>query len=608
VPLKLLEREPDSSTTHIAASLAHSAPEIGRAEGDLRVLRYTCWFIAVALAAMPVWVAINKHSMNADGIAYLDIGDAYLSGDWQTAINPVWSPLYSWLLGLVLWALNPPMRWEFPVVHVINLLIYLGALVCFDYFWRGVVRYHRNRNRPGMAAVTLEESATRALPEWAWLGFGYGLFIWCSLSLIEIWAVTPDMLLSAFIYLAGGLILRMRLGLATQRTYVLLGATLGLAYLAKAVMFPLAFVFLAVALFSAEAPRRSAPLVLTSLLTFLLVSLPFIALISSVKGRLTFGEAGTLTYLRHVNDIPYPHWQGETPEFGTPAHPARQILDMPPIFEFGEPIGGTYPLSHDPSYWYEGAIARIDVSKQVRAWLSSALFYFDLFFRQMGAWTAAVLMLYVMSRWRGLGVVDFIRQWGLSIIALGAMGAYALVYVEGRYVGPFLALLWADLLANVRLPRSEAMKRLAWATSGMMIAFTMANLAAFNLEGLSRIMVTRPPTEIVVPQARPPRWPGEVAEELHRLGVKRGDKVALIGYGFDSYWARLARVKIVAELPERQAEQFWRSDASRQREALSAFATTGARAVIAEHVPPYASPHDWHRVNDTNFYIYLLPR
>lgn len=71
---------------------------------QLRVLRLVSTGMrvtAVALGGVHTLAAVRQHSMNADGIVYLDIGDAYLRGDWAVAINPVWSPLYSWVLGLV---------------------------------------------------------------------------------------------------------------------------------------------------------------------------------------------------------------------------------------------------------------------------------------------------------------------------------------------------------------------------------------------------------------------------------------------------------------------------------------------------------------------------
>src|SRR5512145_1853007 len=91
--------------------------------------------LAVGMGVLHAYAAINSQSMNADGIAYLDIGDAYFRADWLNAINPVWSPLYSWILGFANFIIKPSMAWEFPAVHVINFLIYLVALASFEFMW-----------------------------------------------------------------------------------------------------------------------------------------------------------------------------------------------------------------------------------------------------------------------------------------------------------------------------------------------------------------------------------------------------------------------------------------------------------------------------------------
>ena len=93
---------------------------------------------------------------------------------------------------------------------------------------------------------------------------------------------------------------------------------------------------------------------------------------------------------------------------------------------------------------------------------------------------------------------------------------------------------------------------------------------------------------------------------MQQLGVEPGNRVAVIGYGFSSFWARLARVKIVAEMPASEAEDFWLGDYSMQFKVIQAFADTGARVIVAEHVPGYARLTGWHRVNNTNFHIYLI--
>lgn len=556
--------------------------------------------LAIALGGLHAWAAATSHSMNADGISYLDIGDAYMRGDWQTAINPIWSPMYSWILGPVMYFVNPPMRWEFPVVHLVNFVIYLVAMVCFEFFWRQLMRYNKFKanGAGGEHWVTL--------PTWAWLPLGYTLFIFTSLNLIEIWAVTPDMLMAAFVYLAAGLILRLRLGFSGWPTFILLGIVLGLAYLAKAVMFPISFVFLVVALFSIGHIRRAAPRVLGALLMFLLVTLPFIALISGVAGELTFSTAGKLTYARYLNGVPYPHWQGDPPGNGTPEHPSRQVLDNPPIYEFGTPIGGTYPPSYNPTYWYQGVEVHFDFNWQIDYLLFSALFYLDLFFRQQASLVIGVLLLYFMSRWPRLQLTEIVSQWGLVTVALAAFGMYGIVNVLGRYVGVFVVLFWADLLANTRLPDSQISRRLVSLLSVIMILFTLINIVAFNLQGFRDLMGWGNPHQLAVSQAGSLSWPGEVAEELHRLGVQPGNKVAIIGYGFDSFWARLARVKIVAELLYADAETFWRGDSSTQSEVIRAFANTGAKAIVAERVPGYAHLPGWHQVGNSNYYIYLL--
>src|SRR5437868_15382305 len=74
-----------------------------------------------------------RGSMNPDGIAYLDMGDAYLRGDWATALRSHWSPLYAWLLGTAVRIVQPGPDAEFPLVHVVNLLIYCLAFGAFAF-------------------------------------------------------------------------------------------------------------------------------------------------------------------------------------------------------------------------------------------------------------------------------------------------------------------------------------------------------------------------------------------------------------------------------------------------------------------------------------------
>jgi hypothetical protein len=190
------------------------------------MIRNALRILALGLGAVHTTVAILKQSINEDGIGYLDIGDAIMRGDWEMAVNGIWSPLYAAFLGLTLELSDPGIRWEFPAAQITNFIIYGIALLCFEYFWKQLSgRYHQQ--------LKLQPEFAGFDPT-AFMVLGYSLFIWSSLNLIEIWAVTPDMLVAALVYLAAGLLIRLSSTPASTSAALLLGITLGVGYLAKA--------------------------------------------------------------------------------------------------------------------------------------------------------------------------------------------------------------------------------------------------------------------------------------------------------------------------------------------------------------------------------------
>ncbi|HYM13721.1 MAG TPA: hypothetical protein VEU62_23480, partial [Bryobacterales bacterium] len=85
-----------------------------------------------------------------------------------------------------------------------------------------------------------------------------------------------------------------------------------------------------------------------------------------------------------------------------------------------------------------------------------------------------------------------------------------------------------------------------------------------------------------------------------------GDQVALIGAGTEAFWARLARVRIIAEMPIEDAGYFWAAGEPVRSRAIQMFRSTGAKAIVAESLPPYASAPGWQRLGHTGYYVYLL--
>lgn len=555
---------------------------------NLRKVQMFFRILAIGLGMLHVYAAIKSQSMNADGISYLDIGDAYFRADWANAINPVWSPLYSWILGFANFVIRPSIQWEFPVVHLVNLIIYLIALSSFEFMWKRVWTYEASNE-------------SFALSDSWWWTLGYLLFIWISLSLIEIWAVTPDMLMAVFVFLAAGLIAQMRAGDESRWSFFKLGLILGFGYLSKSFMFSAAIVFLVTAWI---VQKRSGRKILLAASVFLLLSLPFILLISAKKGKFTIGEAGTVTYLRYVNGLPFPHWQGDPQRGISLTHPSRIVHQSPAVYEFDGPIGGTYPISTDPSYWYEGVEPRFDIASLLARLFASGLVYADLFFHEQGILVACIFALYMMRQAGKYTLRETLERWALAIPALIAFGLYGIVLVQGRYIGAFILLFWADILGNVRLPNASANGRWLGVLSSIAAFGLLANIILFNLDGFTRLNSSW--QSGLGPVVTPTAKPLAVARALQGLGVRQGDKVGVIGYAYDSFWARLARVKIVAEMLEADEDQFWHGDQALRQSVLQAFAKTGVDAVVAEYVPDYAGLRDWHQVENSNYYIYVF--
>ena len=458
------------------------------------------WIIGIVMGAWQAWY--GRHHMSADGISYLDVANAYLRGDWKTAVNAYWSPLYSWLLGLAILVLKPSPYYEFTVFHLVNFVIYLFTILSFNFFLLQLVDYHRYKR------VNIPENRCMTFPEWAWIALGYSIFFQSSLDMIGVWEESPDMLVAAFVYLASGMIIRMRNGKTSHVTYALLGAALGFGYLSKAVMFPLAFVFLSLSAFSMGNLRKALTRTILSLFIFLIVASPFIAALSKSKGRITFGDAGTYSYWFHVNGYNDYHWDGDPPGSGIPKHPPRKIYDKPAIYEFSTPFDVTYSLWYDPSYWNDGLKVHFDLKEQLQAIKRNVKMYYPLFYPRYSVVIFGSLILYLMSRRRRMVLMDIADHWNLFIPAIAGLSMYALVNLDDRYVGPFFDLMWLGVLSGICLPDSEDSKRLLKYVA-ILMAFVMMVVTTLHV-----MPPESPPTHV--------QW--QAADALNQMGIKSGDK------------------------------------------------------------------------------------
>lgn len=565
---------------------------------DLQIkYRIVFWVIAVLSAFLNAWR--SRFVIWPDGLSYLDMGDAYFRRDWKMAINGVWSPLYSWLIVLPRHLFRVPIYWESTTVHLVNFVIFVLVLCSFEFFLNALIL---------LRVPSDTDHATMRLPGWSLRALGYALFLLSSVKWLTLEATTPDFCVEGIVFLIAGNIIQIRAGDRKWLRFAALGLLLGIGYLAKAVLFPLAFVFLAASFFSSGASRRAVGGVLLACAVFLLVGLPLIAALSKAKGHLTYSDSGWFNYLWCVDipapfDDPFASGSPSSPgarrynqRFGTPTHPITQLLAEPPLYEFSESIGGTYPFWYNPAYWYEGMVPRFLLRRQFEVLRSNLYISFDSVISVQYDIVAGFLALCLLVPSRKLFGRCLLQQAHLWVPATVPLLAYAFVQVQRRYFPGFLLVIWASLFSGLVLPRSQTSKKLVWCITLALLTTVSARVLRTAVSDVTHILRDR---------TDPFR---NVADALRRMGVEPGDRVACIGHPSDAYWARLAGVTIVAEIPSASAETFWAAGPEIKSRVYETFTKTGARAIVCNRVPPGASLVGWQNSGSSNHILYSLAR
>jgi 4-amino-4-deoxy-L-arabinose transferase-like glycosyltransferase len=565
-----------------------------------KLTRLVCWTVCVGFALLETWS--QRQFINEDGISYLDMSDAILRHDWHLLINPVWSPLYPFLIGVATWFIRPSAQWEAPLVHVLNFIIFLGALASFEFLLRRVICV-LGRGKGGEDA-----DSAGPLPVWIWQLLGYSLFAWSTFGMV--WAprmVTPDLCVAMFVYLDSGLLLSLPASTNKSKTCLLFGLTLGLGYLAKAILFPMAFVFMVVAFFVIGDWRKAILPLAMAFLLFCAIAAPLFISMSIRVGHPSYSEVGNLNYAWHVNHVNggklalgpfFPSASGPPPYL---KHPVTLLHRHPDVFSFREPLAFSYPPRVDMEYWGAGTKVVFNPRNQLRAIGENLTILFaDPHIAPLSGLIGGALIFLLMSSNAPRRFERIPKSWPLLVPAVAAICLYLLVSVEPRYVAPFLVLVLLGLFPAILLQNpKDAAKRIA--ISAMVVATSLmvltALLVGYHLAGFPREDLGETLGLYV-----------QVGKSLNSVGVRPGEDVAIIGDGSDGCrWARLARVRIVAQILREDTNDFWRiSDPRLKAEVYDAFARAGAKAVVAEETPPRGEFADWQRLGDTRYYVHFL--
>ena len=205
----------------------------------------------------------------------------------------------------------------------------------------------------------------------------------------------------------------------------------------------------------------------------------------------------------------------------------------------------------------------------------------------------AVIVLGLLS-WavRFVGLRDL---WPLIALPAAAFAVYLPVHVEDRFLGGFVIVLFLTLFAAVQL-RPADQRSAGYVAIAVLITIGL---------GTADVTLRYATHHLAIPGSGPNSvWQDVLAaEQLQKMGARPGDKVAVIGDGTGAYWARLAKLRIVAEVmgANHGATQFWQSPEETQETVYAAFASAGASLTVAS-CPSHAS-NDWQPITGTDYCV-----
>jgi len=360
-------------------------------------------------------------------------------------------------------------------------------------------------------------------------------------------------------------------------------------------MFPAALLLIAILFLKPPRDAWGRRHTIIVMACFSMLAAPLVLSLSHEKHRFTFGDSGKLNYAWFVAGIPdYAGWNGQPPETGTPLHAPRRISESPLILEFREPVRGTLPIWYDASYWWDGLRVPLNLRRQL-----AGLFrpFTQVHSRQTVflAFAAALMPFCLLSaRVRKVIRGGGIQTWILILWPTATCLMYSLVLFNFRYVAAYLVLicLGAVGLLLQPLPGPARTKTLFAA------ALLLAVVCGIRLSSAAFASAPQPGRDNAISSAA-------AAHGLTSLGIQPGDEIAVLGHSLDCYYARLAGVRIVAQIWE-DSEQIAGLSAPQVSHVLSELKQAGIKALVSRSHPGFVNDDGWVGIPRTDIYVRML--
>jgi hypothetical protein len=585
-------------------------PKLNFAVSLRRFFPLYCLLIAVAGF---LYTLYDNFQVDGDAVNYLDIAGYMRAHEWAGAVNGYWHPLYPALLALGQILLRAGLATELRAAYFVNYGIFLLQMVAICCFTDALARLRQQ-------STTLRSRTDFLLGRYPLRYLALALLVIAFQRELSPAKVRPDALLQALILFAfAALLSQMRT--ERLREAALMGVALGCAYLTKSFAFVLAFLCIAaVIVFRAVWLRHSGKRIAASagvaILCFGVLAGPYIAALSRQHGRLDFGDSGSLNFAWYVGGTEKMHLQPYMSDrFGSAEvhlkHPERELMRSPQVLSYAQLPYGTYPDWFDTTYWNDQVKPHFTLRGElIRGARNCVLVVRYLFNHPEALVLLAMLLVFGATPalgWRPRNANAF---W-LVPCALGLLiwGIYATVNTEERYVTVAYLTLILTVFATLRVPAQVELR-----TSHVVAGALIVLLGLLATGEALRIALENRRQLALLGLAHGWQSPEEenAAQALVSMGLQPGDSVACAGPQAclsDYYWARLARVRILAEIFDPEgipAYQFLTSLPNRDA-AIAAVRSTGAKVLVADFADAQVIPSDpgmqqWRRLGESTLY------
>jgi 4-amino-4-deoxy-L-arabinose transferase-like glycosyltransferase len=562
--------------------------------------------------------------------------------------------MYPALLALGHILFRATLATELQAYYFVNFGIFLlgmAAVVCFT---DSIARLREtlservdsriSESRYGAPGYLLDRTMLRYL--------GVALLVIASQRELSLGKVRPDALLQAFLLLAIAALLRY-LASNRLRYAAWMGVALGCAYLTKSFAFVVAFlcIFVLAAycrFWLKHGIKQIIPAVLVACFCFAVVAGPYVAALSSQRGRFDFGDSGALNYAWYAGGTEKMHLQPtQTGQFGSSEvhlkHPEKELLHSPLILSYAEMPYGTYPDWYDTSYWNDQIKPHFRLRDDLPRFARNCVLVVRYLFNHPEGLILLTLLLVLGARMKlGWNATSQKRDahpsqqagreprdvghsaFWLPPVLLGVAiwGIYALVNTEERYVTVAFLSIILTIFAALKLPdtQSEADSATAVNAAGSLrfTASALIVLLALLAAGESLRTVFEDRRQLSI-RGYAGGWYSptmvHAAEGLQSLGVHPGDSVACVGPIAclnEPYWARLAGVRILTEIYDPETPVYPFLDALPNRDqAIGVVRGQGTKVLVADFGNFRVSDSDpafrnWQQLGGTTFYALRL--